>query len=56
MVSDCFNMLRGGYVEFLQRAAAQGYHLVVALGSDRTVFDLKGRLPVVNEDGTTPAR
>ncbi len=50
MVSGCFDMLHSGHVEFLQRAAAQGDHLVVALGADQTVFDLKGRLPVCSEE------
>ena len=50
MVSGCFDMLHSGHVEFLQRAAAQGDHLIVALGADQTVFDLKGRLPVCSEE------
>ena len=48
-VSGCFDMLHSGHVEFLQRAAAYG-DLYVALGSDRTVFALKGRPPVNTED------
>jgi cytidyltransferase-like protein len=48
-VSGCFDMLHSGHVEFLQRAAAQGDELYVALGSDRTVFELKGRAPVNSE-------
>jgi cytidyltransferase-like protein len=50
MVSGCFDMLHSGHVEFLQRAAAQGDRLIVALGADQTVFDLKGRLPVCSEE------
>jgi cytidyltransferase-like protein len=48
-VSGCFDMLHSGHVEFLRRAAAFGDQLYVALGSDRTVFELKGRLPVTSE-------
>ena len=42
-------MLHNGYVEFLQRAAEYG-DLYVSLGSDQTVFSLKGRPPVNSED------
>ena len=48
-VSGCFDMLHSGHVEFLRRAAALGDELYVALGSDKTVFDLKGRPPVNTE-------
>lgn len=48
-VSGCFDMLHSGHIEFLQRAAAQGDDLYVALGSDRTVFELKGTPPVNHE-------
>lgn len=48
-VSGCFDMLHSGHVEFLQRAAEYG-ELIVALGSDRTVFELKGRPPVNSEE------
>ena len=48
-VSGCFDLLHSGHVAFLRAAAAQGDELYVALGSDRTVFDLKGRAPVNGE-------
>ncbi len=48
-VSGCFDMLHSGHVAFFQEAARFG-DLYVAIGSDRTVFDLKGRLPLNNED------
>ena len=48
-VSGCFDLLHSGHVEFLRRAAAYG-DLYVALGSDQTVYDLKGRLPVIRQD------
>ncbi len=47
-VSGCYDLLHSGHVEFFQRAASYG-ELYVALGSDKTVLDLKGRLPVNNE-------
>jgi len=49
VVSGCFDMLHSGHVEFFQRAAGYG-DLFVALGSDKTVFDLKGRPPVNDEE------
>ncbi len=47
-VSGCYDMLHSGHVAFFQEAARYG-DLYVAVGSDRTVYDLKGRLPVNNE-------
>lgn len=47
-VSGCFDLLHSGHVEFFQAAARFG-DLYVALGSDRTVFELKGRPPVNTE-------
>jgi cytidyltransferase-like protein len=48
-VSGCFDLLHSGHVAFFQEAAAYG-DLYVALGSDRTVFDLKGRTPVNTDE------
>ncbi len=47
-VSGCFDLLHSGHIEFFQRAAEHG-ELHVAVGSDKTVFELKGRPPVNNE-------
>jgi len=47
-VSGCFDMLHSGHVEFFREAASYG-DLYVALGSDKTVYDLKGRVPINNE-------
>jgi cytidyltransferase-like protein len=41
-VSGCFDMLHSGHVEFFREASQYG-DVYVALGSDKTVFDLKGR-------------
>ena len=49
MVSGCFDLLHSGHIAFFKEAAAYG-DLYVALGSDKTVFDLKGRLPVNSEE------
>ncbi len=49
LVSGCFDMLHSGHIAFLKEAARYG-DLYVALGSDRTVYELKGRLPVNNQD------
>ena len=49
MVSGCFDLLHSGHVAFFQEAAQFG-DLYVALGSDRTVYDLKGTPPVNSQD------
>ncbi len=48
-VSGCFDLLHSGHVAFFQEAATYG-DLYVALGSDRTVLELKGRPPVNNNE------
>ena len=48
-VSGCYDMLHSGHVEFFRQAGEYG-DLYVALGSDKTVYDLKGRAPVNTED------
>jgi cytidyltransferase-like protein len=47
-VSGCFDLLHSGHVAFF-KAAAQYGDLYVAIGSDRTIFDLKNRPTVNNE-------
>jgi len=47
-VSGCFDMLHSGHIRFLEQAAEYG-DVYVAIGSDRTVMDLKGRAPVTTE-------
>ena len=47
-VSGCYDMLHSGHVEFFRQAARYG-DLYVALGSDKTIYDLKGRETVNNE-------
>jgi len=47
-VSGCYDLLHSGHIEFFQEAARYG-DLYVAIGSDKTVYDLKGRLPVNSE-------
>lgn len=49
MVSGCFDLLHSGHVAFFKEAATYG-DLYVALGSDKTVFDLKGRAPINTQD------
>ena len=48
-VSGCFDILHSGHIAFLQEAAHFG-DLYVGLGSDKTVFDLKGRNTINSED------
>ena len=48
-VSGSYDLLHSGHIAFFQEAAAYG-DLHVALGSDKTVYDLKGRVPVNNEE------
>jgi len=47
-VTGCYDLLHSGHVEFFREAAQYG-DVYVAIGSDQTVFGLKGRLPVNNE-------
>jgi cytidyltransferase-like protein len=47
-VSGCFDMLHSGHIAFFKEAASYG-DVYVALGSDKTVFDLKGRLTINTE-------
>jgi cytidyltransferase-like protein len=48
-VSGCYDLLHSGHIAFFKEAATYG-DLYVALGSDKTVYELKGRAPVNNED------
>jgi cytidyltransferase-like protein len=48
-VSGCFDILHSGHIAFLQEASAFG-DLFVGLGSDKTVYDLKGRNTVNSEE------
>ena len=48
-VSGCFDMLHSGHIRFLEKAAELG-DLYVAIGSDKTVVELKGRAPVTTEN------
>jgi cytidyltransferase-like protein len=48
-VSGCFDLLHSGHIAFFQEASAFG-DLYVGIGSDKTIFELKGRVPVNNED------
>ena len=47
-VSGCYDMLHSGHVAFFEEAASYG-DLYVGLGSDQTVWDLKGRKTINNE-------
>lgn len=47
-VSGCFDMLHSGHVAFLNEASGYG-DLYVGIGSDKTIFDLKGRATVNTE-------
>jgi cytidyltransferase-like protein len=47
-VSGIFDLLHSGHIEFFRQASDFG-DLYVAVGSDKTNFDLKGHLPVNNE-------
>ena len=47
-VSGCFDMLHSGHVEFFREASQYG-DLYVAIGSDRTIFELKGRETINSE-------
>jgi cytidyltransferase-like protein len=48
-VSGCFDLLHSGHIAFFEEASSYG-DLYVAIGSDQTVFDLKGKTPINNQD------
>lgn len=48
-VSGCYDLLHSGHVAFFQEAARYG-DLYVALGSDKTIYELKGRTPVNTQE------
>jgi len=48
-VSGCYDMLHSGHVAFFEEAASYG-DLYVGIGSDRTVWELKGRRTINNEN------
>ena len=48
-VSGCFDVLHSGHIAFLQEAAQYG-DLYVALGSDKTVLELKNRPTLYTEN------
>ena len=48
LVSGCFDMMHSGHIAFLKTAAEYG-QVYACIGSDETVFSLKGRYPVVNQ-------
>jgi len=43
-VSGCYDMLHSGHIAFFEEAASYG-EVYVGLGSDKTIFELKGRRP-----------
>ena len=48
-VSGCFDLLHSGHIAFFKQAAAYG-ELYVAVGSDKTILSLKGRVPINTEE------
>ena len=48
-VSGCFDILHSGHIAFLKEASQFG-DLYVGLGSDKTIYDLKGRTTINSED------
>lgn len=48
-VSGCFDLLHSGHVKFLTQASQFG-DLYVSVGSDKTVYELKNRPTVFNEN------
>ena len=47
-VSGCFDVLHSGHVRFFEEASQYG-DLYVSIGSDKTVFELKNRSTLYNE-------
>ena len=48
LVSGCFDMMHSGHIAFLKTAAEYG-QVYACIGSDETVFSLKGRYPIINQ-------
>ena len=48
-VSGCFDLLHSGHIAFLKEASQYG-EVYVGLGSDKTIYDLKGRMTINSED------
>lgn len=48
-VTGCYDMLHSGHVAFFQEVSQYG-DVYVGLGSDKTVYNLKGKYPVNNQD------
>lgn len=48
-VSGCFDVLHSGHVRFLEEAASLG-DVYVSIGSDETIFQLKNRPTLYNQD------
>ena len=48
-VTGCFDLLHSGHIAFFEDAAKYG-DVYVGLGSDETVYGLKGRFPITNQD------
>jgi cytidyltransferase-like protein len=44
-VSGCFDLLHSGHIAFFEEASSYG-DLYVAIGSDQTVYELKGKVPI----------
>jgi cytidyltransferase-like protein len=49
MVSGCFDLLHSGHITFLNNASKYG-DLYVCIGSDETIYNLKGRYPIITQD------
>ncbi|GAB6010499.1 adenylyltransferase/cytidyltransferase family protein [Viscerimonas tarda] len=47
-VSGCYDMLHSGHIAFFEEAASYG-DLYVGIGSDKTLYELKARIPINNE-------
>jgi len=48
-VTGCFDLLHSGHIAFLEQAASFG-DLYVCIGSDQTVYELKGRYPIITQE------
>lgn len=48
-VSGCFDLLHNGHIAFLKSAASYGKYLTVCIGADQTIYGLKNRMPIHNE-------
>ena len=50
LTNGCFDILHAGHVEYLRKAKELGHYLIVALNSDKSIRELKGKSRPINNE------